>query len=282
MSNDIRVGFSMHPRWVDHGDLESFVTPLRSAGLSALEFELDDHLDLWTDFAPLMEAAFRSGLELCFHAPYRPPRSLVGFAAERRSTIAREYRPMLDIAEEWTQRRGEASTVVVHAARARLPVDPRSLLADTEVFLHWLLRTYPGLCFALENDHPPEGDEVKIGVEREAILAMLASVQNAHLGACWDMGHDVLRNKTEEEPTPAWLSKVAHVHVHDVDNAGKDHYPLVFGNVPCVRWLRLLRKAKMKGIAVLELQGGRLMNWPIEKITAALTDSVASIAREVG
>jgi len=278
--NDIKIGFSMHPRWVNRTGLRTFIEPLRSAGLSVLEFELDDHLDLWNEFESLMEEAVSLGLELSFHAPYRLPHSLVGFSGERRNVIERDYRPLLDIAGKWARRSGSWRTVVVHAARAKAPADRDALIADTRAFLRWALVAYPDLQFALENNHPARQDEVKVGVEREDVLQITASIQDPRLTVCWDFGHDYLRD-AEEEPTLAWLSEVTHVHLHDVDEAGLDHYPLVYKNVPYQRWLRALKQEHMKGIAVLELKGERLMNWSPEQIPEILTNSIMAIACEL-
>jgi sugar phosphate isomerase/epimerase len=94
------------------------------------------------------------------------------------------------------------------------------------------------------------------------------------------MGHDYLRHQ-QDEPSPEWLSRVIHVHLHDVDLGDQDHYPLVLGNVPYRPWLQGLKQAGMKGIVVLELKGERLKDWSMNQIRVALTGSIETIAREV-
>jgi len=280
MSSDIRVGFSMHPRWADHEGLKTFIDPMRQAGLTALEFGLDDRLDGWSEFIPLMEAAVEQGLDLSFHAPYRAPHSLVGFAADRRSDLEQEYRPLLEIAENWGRRMGSLRTLVVHAAVSPTPTDPASLVADTIAYLHWVSDTFPHLHLALENNHPPVRGEIKVGIQRSDVLQLTQCLPPARLGICWDMGHDYLRHQ-QDDPSPEWFSRVMHVHLHDVDGAGQDHYPLILGNVPHRAWLQGLSQTGMKGIVVLELKGERLMNWSMDRITAALVGSVETIVREV-
>jgi sugar phosphate isomerase/epimerase len=277
---DIRISFSMHPRWVEHAGLKAFIAPLQAAGLSALEFELDDHLDCWSDSQPLMEAAFAQGLELSFHAPYRSPHTLVGFAKDRRSALEQEYRPLLEIAENWARRSKARRTLVVHAAVSRPPAERDSLVADTVAYLHWVTETFPNLHLALENNHPPVKDEIKVGIQRADVLQLANCLPSASLGICWDMGHDYLRHQSDE-PTPEWFSRVMHVHLHDVDQANQDHYPLVLGNVPHRSWLKGLKDARMKGIIVLELKGERLMGWSIDQTMKALVSSVETIAREI-
>ncbi len=277
---DVKIGFSMHPRWVTGIGLDAFIAPLRSAGLSALEFELDDHLDMWAEFGPLMEEAAGMGLDLSFHAPYRPPHSLAGFSGQRRGEIGQDYRPLLDVAADWARRAGGPKTVVVHAATVQVPAERETLVADTVAFLEWALETYPDLLFALENNHPAAKNQVKVGVERQEVLGIVGAVNQPRLRVCWDMGHDYLRGAASR-PEAAWLSRVVHVHLHDVDTTGADHYPLVFGNVPYRPWLRALKLARMKGIVVLELKGDQLKGWGLERIRAALVDSVRAIAKEL-
>lgn len=280
MGSEIRIGFSMHPRWVEHTGLKAFIDPLRLAGLSALEFELDDNQACWSDFPGLMEEAVAQGLELSFHAPYRAPHSLVGFAGESRPALEQEYRPLLEIAERWAQRTGEPRTLVIHAAVAQPPTDPDSLVADTIAFMHWVAEAFPNVHLALENNHPPLRNEIKVGIQRADVLQLAKCLPPERLGICWDMGHDFLRHQ-QDEPTPEWFSRVMHVHLHDVDQASLDHYPLIFGNVPHQSWLQGLKHAGMNGIVVLELKGERLKDWPMDQIRTALVGSVEIIAREI-
>lgn len=280
MGKQIQIGFSMHPRWIDQGDLKAFLNPLQRAGLSSLEFELDDHLDCWSEFPPLMESAVKQGLDLSFHAPYRAPHSLVGFAREGRTTREQEYRPLLEIAESWARRTGKPVTLVVHAAVSQPPADPTSLVADTIAYLQWAADSFPNLYLALENNHPTVRGEIKVGVQRAEILKIANCLPLDRLGICWDMGHDFLSHQ-HEEPSLEWFSRVTHVHVHDVDQEDRDHYPLVFGNVPHQLWLGRLRQVGMKGIVVLELQGKRLEDWSSEKVRETLVSSIETIAREI-
>jgi sugar phosphate isomerase/epimerase len=280
MTDRIRIGFSMHPRWVEDLGLKGFLKPLCQAGLSALEFELDDRLEGWSESLSLMEQAVSMGLELSFHAPYRPPHSLVGFAGERRLAIEQELRPILEIGENWALRTGRQCVLVVHAAVSPVPADPAPLVTDTVAYLKWVAGSFPHLYLALENNHPSKQNEVKIGVQRTELLRLASYLPQERLGICWDMGHDYL-SQQQEQPLPEWFSRVIHVHLHDVDSEGRDHYPLVLGNITYLPWLRGLVQAGMHGIVVLELQGGRLVGWPMDRVMAALVASVEKIAREV-
>lgn len=280
MTGDIRAGFSMHPRWSEGVGLEGFLSPLRAAGLTVLEYELDKNLALWERFPRQMKEAQDLGMQLSFHAPYRAPYSLVGFRDGQREKIEKQYGEMLDIASALAARDGVIKTVVIHAATAPKPAREDDLVADTVAFLRWACEAYPNLRLALENNHPASGSQVKVGASREGVLNIVSAVHHPRLRICWDMGHDHLSG-SPVLPEPEWLAEVAHVHVHDVNDSGADHYPLVFGNVPYQPWLRALKQTGMKGSVVLELKGNQLKDWPPGQIQGALIDSIRAILKEV-
>lgn len=275
-SSEWRIGFNIHPRWIDGSDLTTFLRPMRAAGLSSLEFELDDHLERWDAFQPLMETAVENGLALSFHAPYRQPHSILGFSGDRRATIEQDYSPLLQIAQSWAERLGHPCPVVFHAAMSPQPYPANALVVDTIAFLRWVCVTFPNLLVALENNHPPVGQQVKVGVNLADVLAITDQVGGSQVGVCWDLGHDFLRHIDQPPPLP-WLERVVHAHVHDVDDGGLDHYPLIFGNVPVARWLRALRAVSSKGTVVLEIKGENLRNWSSKRIMEALSSSIAEI-----
>lgn len=280
MANNIRIGFTMHPRWIKGTDLKSFLAPLCQAGLSALEFELDSNLDLWDKFEPLMEASSNKGMELSFHAPYRTPHTLTGFAGEQRSEIEEDYRPMLAIAEKWAVRTGKAHVVVFHAATAPAPYERNPLFMDTVSFLSWVIEEFPHIKIALENNNPSTSKVVKLGIDHEDVIQLVKCINHPNIGICWDMGHDCLK-KSLPDITEEWLSRIIHVHIHDIDENGQDHYPLVLGNIPYQNWLQSVKNSGMEGIIVLELKGELMMGWPLDRVNSALTDSIAAIKSEV-
>lgn len=269
----------MHPRWVGQEGLEAFLAPLRDAGLSTLEFELDSHLEMWVDTKRLIKKCFDLGMDLCFHAPYRLPHRIAGFSGNKRAKIIRDYQPLLDIAQGWAKRSGGQKTVVFHGARGEKE-DHSQLYADTRNYCQWLLDSYPDLIFALENNNPTEAKVIKIGVTREEVLELVSGFDSPRLGICWDMGHDYLAHR-KDAPTTEWLERIIHVHVHDVDAHENDHFPLVYGKVPHADWLGALHQVGMKGIVTLELKGSNLKGWQSDEIRKALTVSVKTIAREV-
>jgi len=261
----------MHPRWAFGEALPGFLEPLRTAGLQALEFELWDGDPDWPRFLPLMEECQRLGLEPCFHAPYRGSYNIVGFTRERREEIQAAFAPLLDVAARFAP-----APVVIHGAWSE--TRPReTLYTDTVVFLEWMLDHYPALVLALEN-LVPNPHRVKVGATRAEILRIVEEVGDHRLGLCWDMGHDVLAGRLSL-PEDAFLRHVVHVHLHDIDENGTDHYPLLYGRVPYRAWLPALVQAGFGGIVTLEIKGGQLAHLKLEQTMQALTASIAEIAR---
>jgi len=275
MTANIQIGFNIFPRWVTGSTLETFLAPLKKAGLSALEFLLDEHDPEWKAFEPLMEEGASQGYRLCFHAPFRAPYALAGFKEGDRDTIIASYRPMLSIAQSWGVRLGDLATVVLHSAHSD-HLERVALFADTVSFLQWALSEFDHLRIAVENLGPSSDADVKVGDTREEVLAVVKAVDHPRVGICWDLGHDCLHHRSHL-PGEEWMRRVVHVHAHDLDAAGIDHYPLIFGNCPCREWLQALARIGMHGAATLEIKGTQMKGWPPERVTAALVDSVAAL-----
>lgn len=252
--------------------MPGFLEPLRAAGLQSLEFKLDDHEPGWLRSLPLMEDCRRLGFALCFHAPHQGPYTIVGFAGEHRGSIQAAYVPMLDVAARFAP-----ATVVVHGAKGAEECSPDALRADTVAFLEWALGRYPRLTLALENVIPTPG-HLRVGVAREELSHIVAQFDDRRLGMCWDMGHDTRMGHTAV-PDPAWLRRVVHVHVHDVDGRGADHHPLLYGRVPYRTWLPALVQAGFSGVATLELDGERMAHLGYGQVRRVLVASVAETAR---
>jgi len=280
MSRPCRIGFNINPRWVENGKPGEFLHPLIQAGLTTLEYELDAYLPEWSGVEPLIEACSTLGLQMCFHAPYRLPNRIEGFSGERRAEIIALFRPMLAIAEGWAGRRGETLTVVAHGAVSRSR-RREELQEDTRQFLAWTLDEFPHLQIALENAHPPAPGEIKVGDTRAGVVEIVKQLDHPRLGICWDLGHDYLSGPPERLD-PEWVSRVVHAHVHDVNEQGVDHFPLIYGRVPYAAWLAPLRAPGSSPTVVLEIKGGLLAGWSGAAITQALVDSISAVREVLG
>ena len=290
LKKNVLIGFNIHPLWLSGTDLESFISPLRDNGLRSLEFEVDSNLPGWEKFEPLMESCSDIGMEICFHAPYRPPFSLHDFCGNRRDEICNINKPLWSLADSWGLRNSFRTEIVVHGATLRQsPLLPNAireesseqrtlakLSEDTKDFITWALETFPNLTIALENLDLAKPGVIKFGERREDVLALVTEIDHPRLGICWDMGHDI-RHGVTQDPSREWLEQVVHVHVHDIDDSGEDHFPLVFDKVPNEHWIQLLMDAGMEGTITLELKGGNLVNWELERINYALSKSIKTI-----
>jgi len=275
MTAALNVAFNIYPQWVATVGLGNFLQPLQQAGLNALEFELDSNLPEWQASQALMEDCADLGLRLVFHGPYRFPLRLEGFRNERRQEVIEQVRPLYRIAQQWAERQGEFTTVVVHGGVSS-GTREADLLEDTCQYLGWGLEEFSQIYFAFENGNPARQGQTKIGDSRQKVLEVVETLNHPRLGICWDMGHDYLAG-TRTGPTAEWLALLRHVHIHDVDEEGKDHYPLIFGRVPWDDWLHSIRGVDQPVCITLEVKGGQLMGWSWEKIMASLAGSIAII-----
>ncbi len=275
MTGCIIPGFNFHPQWVNRSGFSPFIQPLIHAGLSALEFELDPHIQDWQKTLGYMEEAAGADLKFSFHAPYRSPYSLAGFEHGKKHTIITDYAPMLKIAQDWANRLKVQPVVVIHGARADNQ-DRQVLFQDTCGFLNWVLDEFRDIRLAFENNTVAEAKTIKIGDTIEEVSRVVDTIHDPRLGICWDMGHYAMAGFTTP-PDGSWLQKVIHVHIHDLDAAHTDHFPLVFASYDYTGWLGALAAAGMQGIATLEVKGGQLMKWPNEQIEEALCASFTCI-----
>jgi sugar phosphate isomerase/epimerase len=265
-----QVGFSMHPQWAEAEQAAEFLQPLREVGLGAVEFELDSNDRHWAQFEPLMRECRALGFALCFHGPYRLPRTIAGFAGRQRAEIVASLAPMYDIAAEYGP-----TTVVIHGAKSA-DRSQTLLYTDTVAFLRWVLDRYVTLTVALENINPDPAAN-KVGTNRPDVFQIVQEISHPRLGICWDVGHDVNSGATEP-PRDAWLRRVRHVHIHDLDGSGLDHYPLIHGRVKPERWLPPLMEAGFSGIVTLEVSGVRFKSIPPNRILPTLAESVRAIS----
>jgi len=276
MTGSPQLGFSFHPRWLSQtGSAEAFLRPLQEAGLSAVEFTLHPADPDWEAFPPLIAECQRMGLRCHFHAPYMDPYNVAGFSGDMREEVEALYRPAIALAKRFAVQNDGPTALVVHGARAANRSHAQ-LLQDTIAFMEWLLSQNAGLHVAVENlpRHPPL---VKIGTSHRDLVNIVEAVGTPDVGICWDLGHDVLLGATRP-PNRAFLRHVTHVHVHDINAAGMDHYPLIYGRVPYRSWLRPLAAEGFDGCVTLEVSGHRIGHEGAERIRTMLVGSLHRLA----
>lgn len=270
----VSIGLTMRPEWLGDEGVLGFIEPLSRAGLEALEFELDPTDPAWPRCGPLMALTSRLGLRICLHAPFRGGYGIAGFAGERRDEIERKLAPLLDDAAELAP-----APLVVHAAESAMR-SPEALEEDTLAFLRWLLARDDGLEPVLENLEPRK-TITRITTTRADVRRLVEQVGDPRVGICWDLGHDVLSGSTGV-PEPAWLELVRHVHLHDIDEQGQDHAPLIFGHVPSAEWLGPLVAAGYAGVVTLEISRRQVGHLPHDRLMAVLVGSVRVAVEAVG
>lgn len=240
--------------------------------MSALEFTLHPNTDEWTAMQTLAEECVDAGYRCHFHAPYQPPLNLAGFAMTQRDAIQKMFAPALELAERLAEKQHFDSALVIHGAHAE--TTRAELRRNTEAFLEWVLAEMPRVRPMLENlTHKPPF--TRTGESRDEVLDIVRALNQPRLGICWDLGHDYLLGYTEL-PNDDFLRAVRHVHIHDVDAAREDHFPLVYGNVPWQADLRALVRVGFGGAVVMEINGYRAQR--VERLHARMAESFAAMS----
>lgn len=268
-------GFGLHPKWLTNSTREEFLAPLKAAGMSVLEFTLHPNTDEWAEMCALAEECVSAGYRCHFHAPYQTPFNLAGFATTQRDAILKMFAPALELAEQLAEKQQSDAVLVIHGAHAEMT--RMALRRDTEAFLEWVLAEMPRVRPMLEilNHKPPF---TRIGESRDEVLDIVRGMNHSRLGVCWDLGHDYLLGYTEL-PNDEFLHAVRHVHIHDINAAREDHFPLIYGNVPWQTDLCALARVGFGGAVVMEINGYRAQR--VERLHARLAESFAAMSEIV-
>ncbi len=272
----MELSFGLHPKWIDSsaGSLDGFLNPLTAAGLSALEFTLNPDEE-WEEMRALAEQCLRLGYRCHFHSPYKDPYNSAGFASSRRDELQKLYAPVFELIERWANEADLFPAVVIHGAHGKTSLT--QLAADTWHFLGWALTKTTRAHLMLEN-LPPKAGYNRVGETHEQVLEIVRGLNHPRLNVCWDLGHDVLQGYTQL-PGEDFLKAVRHVHIHDINDAGEDHFPLVYGNVPWQKNLRALKRVSFSGAVTMEINGHRASR--LDHLHERLADSFALMRKVV-
>jgi hypothetical protein len=121
------------------------------------------------------------------------------------------------------------------------------------------------ITFALENSRMSSECPIS-GGSLEMLIHIVDEVESASVGICWDLGayyaeqlhltgqtQPIEGNSASSLPTPSFMKRVTHTHVHGVASNGL-HSPLIEkDSLPLERYMELLRAAGYEGIYNLEL-----------------------------
>ncbi len=246
------AGFTLDPSWLGGETVQEFLAPYIAQGLRVLEFILHPHEEDWTCIKRMAEEWVTAGQRCQIHAPYKNISNPERFASTRRAEVQQLYAPALELAEQLAQAGGFAPALVFHGARGTAPMD--ELVQDTRELLRWVLSETQRARPVLELLPPKTLN--RVGETRDQVLSVVREVNDPRLGLCWDLGHDAILGYPEL-PSDEFLCAVRHVHLHDVNPAGEDHFPLVHGRVSWQDDLRALQRVGFEGTVTLELSRER-------------------------
>ncbi len=95
---------------------------------------------------------------------------------------------------------------------------------------------------------------------REETLQVVMEVSQPNCIIAWDVAHDWLGGAKggvadwRSAPSADFLNRVGYVRLHDADATGRDHWPLVIGNVPYASQLRPLVQHGFVGTVCLAIR----------------------------
>lgn len=283
MKNEmIKTGFSLPPAYLAEtetapesvwvralGQPATALERLRKMGLTSIELRA-----VKPGMKPeLVRAAInnvtRHRLKFTIHGALPPTDEQVG-------TV--EGFPLWALADEIAETQGEV-TIPLHA-RFALEGELEPVIAATVAALRRLLderdRRRAPFRFALEINRAKA--KIDPSFTWDGVAAIVETVNHPALGICWDFGHAFYNYRAgliAAEPPAAFLEKVIHTHIHDLNSNGKTHFPLREGVVPLARYCELLRSVGYDGVYNLELDPAR---YPDDaELGATLYDSVATL-----
>lgn len=266
----MKAGFTLDPQWIGPQACDEFLAPFTTAGLRVLEFILHPFAEDWIPIKTLAEECVEAGYACHIHAPYLNPFNPAGFASARRTEVRRMFSPALELTERLARRGGFTLALVIHGARGTQSLD--ELTRDTREFLAWALSETQLACLALELLPPKK--LTRVGERREEVFALVREIDHPRLGICWDLGHDAILGY-KDLPSEDFLRAVRHVHIHDRNSAGEDHFPLIYGNVPWQQDLRALSQVGYTGAVTLELNFKRAQT--VARLNDRIVDSFSAM-----
>ena len=227
------------------GPPEAALAELAALGVKAIELaDVRGHVDPAAVTRSLLLVQ-DAGLEPHAHLwiprgfdPVRPPVALIAVvtAFERRAQGLAAAR---------------CAACAVHGHRRNDPGALVSSVRDLRALNAWL--TTHGACAALEvcrfRSEGPLGGTYAEVVE-------MARAAGPEVGITWDLGHTTWNHQQGLDrlwPGPAFLERVAHVHVHDVGANGRTHFPLDQARAALEGFVERLKGVGYSGLWDLEV-----------------------------
>ncbi len=189
------------------------------------------------DWESTVEAYHRRGMAIQLHVSLDQRFATSRWRVDREG-LKSEYEPIISLALSAVERQ-ERLSLVIHGAS-----DPNVTLPQNEDatlgLIDWLADRFEderaSISVALELGAAKPGRETAAARSRDSVLRIVRRAASSAAGICWDVAHDI-ENSSDEldwsiDPGRDFLARVRHVHLHDVDDQGMAHYPLLLGTVP--------------------------------------------------
>lgn len=243
---------------------------LNESGLNELEVNTPAHRAGET--GTVARKAVEAGFICHFHAPYPRAFPILEFGRMRRGEVEDTFRELFDLALECAVRQQTPCVINLHGASARSgEADPLELRQATREFLGWavgVVGDYP-VRLALEVALYEPG-LYRIGQFGGEIADIVRSIAHPALGLGLDMGHCAMYERRRGMPydlNDDFIRRVIHVHLHDIDEDGQDHGPLIYGRVDYPGYLQWLARRRFGGAVILEFSHANVLRaGPLEEM----------------
>jgi len=180
------------------------------------------------------------------------------------------------------ERGGAPPACAIHGHRRHEPDAFATTVRDLCALEPWLRANGAATALEVCRDRPggPFGGTY---AEVTAVVHAAEALLGTTLGVTWDVGHTTWNHLQERDalwPDEAFLTRVTHVHVHDVGPTGRTHFPLDEGRVSLAGFVERVRHVGYAGLWNLELYPER---WPgaVAERRRRLDDSVAVLTEAV-
>lgn len=266
----VLLGNSGAPRWYQGAAerLDAYLANLQAWGATSTEVVLHHgpadertarvHV-LRDDWLPMIRRYRDAGIAVQFHASLDRRFDTARWLDDP-DGLRREYHPILETVRDTATDQGR-TVLVVHGAS-----DPHWSPGDNEAATIGLLRY-------LADEVERDGADIVVGLElgahkpwrpgaaarsRAGVRSIVDAVGSPRVGICWDLAHDCENASLEAGwtvvPPDDFISRVVHVHLHDLDEQGEAHYPPVLGRVPFPTQLAALATAGRLSSVTMEVR----------------------------
>lgn len=280
------IGFTLGPLWRQHTPAEELLEAMWARGCRSVEIYLNPFDSDFTDVLALARRAMERGYALTVHAATDGDFNAVRYGADPEA-VMRAHRLLLDAVEGLAASKGQVVMINFHGGQGEGKRD--ELVENTRLLVHRLAELmreeYPHVRGAIEIlPHDPLYQ--RVGDRQEDLLRISDGLDMNRFGLGWDMGHLQVNRNRYGYGVPAldaFVARVVHTHVHEVDEAHRDHCPLGRGVVSVRSDIKRLVQNGYRGVFNLELgfKEASLYGDPVQELLRS-AEALGSILESVG